>query len=458
MRLSPDAQLNLFPKQESISTLFSVQPINYGSCLIESMTSYIPALAEAHMVNVGTLMAQIIAPSMGKLPLASSLIRGYTRLYKPTLFNGHCSFTLHLTLTLEALTGVTGLMAMTLLPWSRVFTIKGVFRSQRAWCPICLSDWRDSGTRLYEPLLWSFRAITVCPLHRVSLKFDCPQCGRAAPCISATKRSGFCSYCSAWLGQKIKASPPEALSEFQTRSTENIGRLLELGPKLGSWPLKSAVYNALKDHVESMCDGNGSAFSRAYGIPRATTQHWLARSALPSFDHLLRLAFLSDTSLEQILCDGTFTRYNPTRLHEKLTSEDKPSNIIKRNFNSLKAKRQLRNILKNNKTEPISMTQAANIIGHTKTTLYRHFPCLCREISAKALAYRTKRSNERLRQASLFVETTIDQLCQENIYPSFDRIEDLSPNKALLREREVKELWRTKLISLGLWDPERWGS
>ncbi|MEY2116677.1 TniQ family protein [Rhodanobacter sp. FW106-PBR-R2A-1-13] len=77
--------------------------------------------------------------------------------------------------------GVSGLRCCTLIPIGQALNPQAFdsVRSSRAWCEQCFRDDIVSGARPYDRLLWTLRAITRCPEHRVALRTECPACGVA---------------------------------------------------------------------------------------------------------------------------------------------------------------------------------------------------------------------------------------------------------------------------------------
>ena len=63
-----------------------------------------------------------------------------------------------------------GLTALTMLSWAEVFPLFGLIRTDRAWCPCCLEEWRTSGRIIYEPLLWAVQAVKICVQHGCQLE------------------------------------------------------------------------------------------------------------------------------------------------------------------------------------------------------------------------------------------------------------------------------------------------
>ena len=97
-------------------------------------------------------------------------------------------------------TGRKDLRLTTCLPLQGAISPQGLLVSWQRWCPICYQVWSNDGHILYEPLLWSLRAVEVCSEHHVRLVGHCPQCGRTFAPARARAQSGLCSWCQGWLG------------------------------------------------------------------------------------------------------------------------------------------------------------------------------------------------------------------------------------------------------------------
>jgi hypothetical protein len=57
------------PSMPPRSTLYPLKPIGVGTSLVESLTSYITRLAEAHCLFPGILMGKVIAPLVQQNPV-----------------------------------------------------------------------------------------------------------------------------------------------------------------------------------------------------------------------------------------------------------------------------------------------------------------------------------------------------------------------------------------------------
>ena len=175
------------------SRLYSLEPIGRGTREVESLSSYVTRLAQAHCVDPWTLMTHEIQPYIGE-----------RRLVWQWAMNGTRTVARRWVTALEALTQRRGLTALTFLPWARVLDAVPLLRRERAWCPNCYEGWRTGGTPVYEPLLWAIRGVTVCPTHRRPLLERCPSstCRAWSRMFGRWLRPGHCQVCREWLGRE----------------------------------------------------------------------------------------------------------------------------------------------------------------------------------------------------------------------------------------------------------------
>jgi hypothetical protein len=193
------------------SRLYSLPPIGLGTPYVESLTSYITRLAEAHCVPPRELMVREVLPN-----IEASFKKKYSRgtlsakRFHPEVtqtFNGSGKLAGLLVQALNSLTSRSDLQFLTMLPWSSVLLRDGNLRTGRAWCPKCYEEWQKKQMAVYEPLLWSLRAVTVCPLHEQVLHSRCPfeDCRGILPALAPQARPGMCSRCGRWLGISLRA-------------------------------------------------------------------------------------------------------------------------------------------------------------------------------------------------------------------------------------------------------------
>jgi hypothetical protein len=135
---------------------------------------------------------------------------------------------------LEELRMRQDLRFLTLLSWKGMIYDQGLFRNSRAWCPCCWEEWRQENKTIYEPLLWSFKDVEFCVIHKQRLIEECPHCGSRLPVMARFSPAGFCSRCYGWLGQEIKGE--EEIEKYRV-NIQGISELIALTPQLGYKPI-----------------------------------------------------------------------------------------------------------------------------------------------------------------------------------------------------------------------------
>jgi hypothetical protein len=217
------------------STLYVLDPIGVGTPFVESLTSYIARLAEAHCVFPGILMRKLIVPFAESHPVGEGRSTAMEiRDGKTTgAFNATYGTAVSAINALECLTKLQGLRALTLVAWSEVFSPFKLTRTTRAWCPHCLEMWRTTGQIIYEPLLWTIQAVKVCSQHDCLLQTQCPECRRNFPWLTWRSRPGHCGHCHRYLGTHVVAQEEEEKERKWLRwCAEEVGALLALVPAL----------------------------------------------------------------------------------------------------------------------------------------------------------------------------------------------------------------------------------
>lgn len=221
------------------SRLFCLEPMAVGTPYTESLSSYLNRLAQEHCLTSQKLVMGEIAPLILKNEDKSELLsKNLSHLLgnsdaKPPI-NGMREMTGKLVTVLEELTMRQNLHFLTLLSWKGMIYDRGLFRNYRAWCPCCWQEWQQEKKTLYEPLLWSFKAVKVCLIHKQQLVEECPHCGSRLPVMARFSPPGFCSRCYGWLGQEMKEE--EEIEKYRV-NIQGISELIVLIPQLGYEPI-----------------------------------------------------------------------------------------------------------------------------------------------------------------------------------------------------------------------------
>jgi hypothetical protein len=166
--------------------LFHVTTRGVGTWKVESLTSYIGRLADAHMVTPYALVHRVL----GWVETGQIRNVGFWKRRTGTLELRAGMLTqpssIRWVRLLEELTGAVGLRQSTLLGWAGSIPNRGLVRCHRAWCPDCYR----SGAPVYDQLLWALRIVRACPEHECQLCESCPRCEQRIPLIDPKSGPG----------------------------------------------------------------------------------------------------------------------------------------------------------------------------------------------------------------------------------------------------------------------------
>jgi transcriptional regulator with XRE-family HTH domain len=437
------------PEIPSRSRLYDLDPIGIGTPFVESLTSYMYRLADAHNVNLYKLIQKEIGRYFNKLYLQGHASeRGCGSIQK--YINSSGPVALEFVQALEDLTLRKDLMYLTILSWTGVLN-KGLIRQYKAWCPLCFEEWKVNNKPIYEPLYWSLGNIHLCLVHEIPLKEECPYCKKKLLYLHNYLRLGFCYSCNSWLGDEIHADFPSCSIlnfEWEKFVTESMSKLLEMAFYLNKMPTKYKVKSALNNFMKSR-SLKLTEFSNLLNLNASTVCCWTKGTHIPSIEYLLKICQLSNVSLYSM-----FAEENPF-VNEDLFSlilenNDSKRLISNRTFDYEKVKSELEAVIISNEAPPPSMAQVAKNISCSLSTVKRHFPEYCKEISTRYLRYRTEEKERRIDEICKEVEMLTKKLHAEGIYPSRRSLRKRLVNPNIMFKKEARETWKKTLRSLGI--------
>jgi transcriptional regulator with XRE-family HTH domain len=398
----PDALL-LTP----VTRLYHLPPIGLGTPMVESLTGYIVRLAEEHCVSAGVLYRkeiQALADKGNIFTFRVSSADGY-----PThTINGLGSPAADFVRALETLTGRRDLSGLTLLAWRRVLPGHSLLRRCRAWCESCMYTWREANQPIYEPLLWTLQAVTVCPYHRRILRQACPHCERQIGPLDSRSRRDRCSRC----GQTLipTATNPTSDSrvllgdelEWASWVASALGELLAAAPQITCPPGRDHLAQTIRVCVDKLCSRNASALARLLHVGRGAVSRWRREKSTPRLAVLLSMAYRLGISLLELLLHCPDFAASQGFLREARVEENIRSQQQRmahgRRIHPAEVSRVLHIAL--NEIPPPSMDQVMRRLSHAGPTIYRHFPELCRQIARHYAEYRVQRAIARKVQAA----------------------------------------------------------
>ncbi len=391
------------PFLPSRSRLYHLEPIGIDTPYIESLTSYIVRLAREHHISVFDLALLEV------FPLFSDAHRPHQRYVRiEHTINGASPLTHEWVAALKVLTSRDDLEYLTFVSWSDI--IAGSLRSEKAWCPICYNEQRSSHSKIYDPLLWSVKDISICPVHRQPLSSSCPNCLRTITHLTSLARPGYCSYCQGWLGGDNDSQG--ILNDdwaWQHWSASSLGELIAAAPTLGRSPRKETFVNAMSAYLALAQEKNLSKLARKFYVSARLLRRWQSGQKVPRLSSVLKICFYAKINLLEFLlgrvalpeidqeASGLTGTAEPAKRHLSIFTKE----AIHQDFEIFILARSMIGA-------PLS--DVARKLGYPRKTLLRHCPDLCNiVINRHAEAY-----NSADIQASLEAELTKDACSSMN--------------------------------------------
>jgi transcriptional regulator with XRE-family HTH domain len=400
-----DLNLPDIPKR---SRLYNLEPIGISTPDVESLTGYIARLAQTHCMSTGQLICREVMPI-----LKPEYVSGITDIYinflseeQSRAYNGTGLMASNVVNAFYTLTGCNQLQFLTLLAFREVLYPKDLFRTFKAWCPICYQQWQMKGQVLFEPLIWSFNQVTICHHHLQLLQTNCPHCQKRMYFIEWNSRPGYCSKCGAWLGTPLTSETqglPEKEIESQLWIIRNIGKLIETVPSLSSTPKREIIAKSINDYINQLTPANQTAFAQICGISHGGLIKWITGKSIPTLTKALQICSCLNIELIDFL-NGQICELSHDIIVSLLTShqqskirqyEEKPK---RKPLGLRKIKQELLKALK--EYPPKSVTDIRKRLGlKANSTFYYYFPEISRQISANYALYRKNDKHQQIENA-----------------------------------------------------------
>ncbi len=430
------------------STLYALEPMGVGTPWVESLTSYIARLADAHCVFSGTLIYKMIVP----------LLSGYTSderqhpLFradgnKSNLINGTGPRAIAALEALETLTGRADLRPLTLVAWEEVFPLRGLIRLTKAWCPACYEEWRTVGKVIYDPLLWVLQEVPVCVHHQQRLRTSCPypECARSLPALTWRSRPGYCAYCHRWLGVQLEETASvleEGELMWQQWVTQALGTLLAHAPVILLPPERQRMQEVLVALINRITQGNVAAFARILEMSPQMVFHWRYGGRTPEIAMLLRLCYLLNLTPYEVFCN------DPETLRPQLRDESslKPSPAKRRKKTEIDRAhifQVLEDAARNDEQPSPSLAEVARRLGFGYSDIHYLYEChrdACSVIAARHLMYRQQRREARMQGYREEITQIALQLQKQGIWLTQKHIAPHMAQQGILRDPKVREL------------------
>ncbi|MCT6901780.1 MAG: TniQ family protein [Lactobacillus sp.] len=238
----------------------NLKPYGFGTDFVESLTSYVGRLAYRHNVTPNCLVRDVVSSQKNQ----GVVIKPVNYHVNNTSLNGIKNFVKWFVKGLEYKTSNENFKFLTMLAWGDVLNRNGMFKKKRAWCPDCYNEMSDIYGEAYDPLIWFFEQVDLCPKHNRVLLTECPY----VDCQSIQRvfnrySNAYCQKCNRWLGASdsrcIQSHVIPKEKEWKSWVNQNIGELLVVAPNIKP-PNIGKVFNIINECFEKQFKGNVDLF------------------------------------------------------------------------------------------------------------------------------------------------------------------------------------------------------
>lgn len=431
------------------SRLFALPPLACQPSAVESLTSYLMRLAEAHCVPLGTLLVSAVAPLLAQPSLAAGTSRAMSSFLRAAfLLNSHGERAADWVQTLTTLTLRSDLARLTMMPWEQVISSRQLVHPHRRWCPRCYQAWSEQGHPLYEPLLWTISGVQVCPVHCCPLEETCPVCQQRSSWLAWYAHPGFCFECSSWLGHEDALQALEAEASA-IQQAELIGTLLARTPEHMSVS-QAHFIAALNSLVGQVSQGNRAAFARLIELPKTTLWELVTGRFPPSLAALLHLCQRFQISLVELLLGREEGRVVAPPSPLPVPSH-KPG--PRQAFPREHVRQLLQEVLADTTSAPLSMQAVAAQLGYPLRTINTHLPELCQAITRRYQAHRHARGIQRVEALGQKIRQAATELNKEGVPLTYHTVGARLGTPGCFREYAARAVLTQVLQELGQTTP-----
>ncbi|RNC67550.1 MAG: helix-turn-helix domain-containing protein [Desulfuromonadales bacterium] len=423
------------------SQLYHLEPIDIGSPLVESLSSYVVRLAEAHMHTPSTIVRYVVSPLLNHTYFDPDKTTSMS--YKAAgAMSGRSKTAGEWVGALEKLTLRKDLSFTTFLPFQAIFPDKGLLKADRAWCPLCIECWKSEGKPVYEPLLWKVQEVVVCPIHQTGLITICPNCQRKLPHISSNLVSGHCSRCGRWLGHS-DATMCSGASEEQIWAAKSVGDLLAHSPSATSSPGKEAIMGFFDNLIKGR-KGSARGLAAIMGVNHSYIIDWRNGKYIPTIGALLHICRSFRESLVEVVFSARIQKKPATMprngsVPNMLTQKRAVKRQNKINWESVEAD------LADMETNELQVGVIAKRYQCSPSSLYRKFPDLCRKVSTlrhQNLMHKRTEHDEEIKQK---IRLAVNDLVSQGISVKKSAIYELIGGRSDKKSKLINEI----IIELG---------
>ncbi|MGJ9386078.1 TniQ family protein [Salipaludibacillus sp. CF4.18] len=406
--------------------LYNLKPVGIGTPYVESLTSYITRIADAHCVLTGDIISRIYAPYLNKEYLSKISKRGGGFYDSAIGINGVGKLAYEFSELTNKLTGRKDLSNITLKNWSELLPNRGLLRKTKSWCPICYEESKLNDMIIHDQLIWNFQVVNYCLKHKTLLLNTCKNCKNTVPIIDRKSLPGFCSRCGKWLGfipsieENIK-DKSEILSDVFL-----IGELLSKNDLAVN---NVSLFESLRYYVNEGFNKSPLDAAKYFEIPKSTFMTWMSSKNLPSIHYLIHMCKILGISIV-----GFLQKQEPVIQVRSTESFVK----VNKKYDHDEIKWTLKRVIEDK--HPVSISGVAKMIGCDRKLLSAMYKIECSQIKENYNVYIQSKKKERFSEKNQKLKNVFNLLVNQGVYPSRRRLEE-HLGTGFLKEIAMKKKW-----------------
>lgn len=385
-----EADLRLPPP----TTLYNLEPIGIGTGMVESLTSYVGRLADAHTTSVSMLMKYELSKHFNHSYLGPDqpTSRSY---FAVSAMNGRCNSAADWVNILESLTLRRDLKFLTFLPYREMLGDKTLLKRNRHWCPECFHEWQKQGRICYEPLIWKAAPVKICPIHLCRLRVHCPHCGSVGFDLEPQHTPGYCHKCLKWLGDgtEFRMGEEDNVDRYQDYALK-VAELLAVAPKLDHAPNSDNITALFQFLVTRRAKGC-RALGRLLGFSHGYIVDWLHGEYPPNFEALVRTLVMFRIDPADVV--SQHPRFAPTEpAAGVMTCNQEMGSVKHQNKIDWVEVEALMTAMAEGRVSALPIAELAERIGCSAASIYKKYPDLSGSVASKYYAQKQKKRRQYL--------------------------------------------------------------
>lgn len=402
------------------SQIYDLSPRCLNSADVESLTSYINRLSEAHCISTSKLIKQTIIPYLSMEQNKDNDHNIYSQVFGSCYsINGTSNLASNIAAIMNLLTLNNNKEKLTLLGFSEFVSVSD-FKRVRHWCPYCLESSRQNREPIYEKLIWFIKSVTVCIHHKIPLQSICNHCGSQQKYLAHKSKNGYCSNCSGWLGSFKKPFSNELFDEKVEWEEWIYNSLMYLFELTDSQIIrKDFIEQKLRAMLTITLHNNEIAknnFAGLTGFHKRTIFDWISGGHSFSLESLLILTYCSGLTMEQFLTsDLSSVQLEPRHIKREWFKKRN----TKRRLSIEECGQMLKEILNRQEIPPLKLSEVVKKLGYSSaSSITTHFPEECKLISKRFREYQSNQFREKRERIEKELEYSIMQCIEQGLFPS----------------------------------------